>query len=129
MRGRSQISFLILHSEAAVPRFFVTTLATDSNFVRRATSACKQGASCRRVPEYKVRSMLGLSATMAHKDGHHPIIFMQCGPMRFRANAKGRHGADRSDIRRSCLRPRSGCLGTSARSALPFSMYTTSSSG
>src|SRR5271166_1566999 len=26
--------------------------------------------------------MTGLSATLARKDGHHPIIFMQCGPVR-----------------------------------------------
>ena len=27
----------------------------------------------------KARFVLGLSATVARKDGHHPIIFMQCG--------------------------------------------------
>ena len=32
--------------------------------------------------------MLGLSATVARKDGHHPIIFMQCGPVRYRVDAK-----------------------------------------
>lgn len=31
---------------------------------------------------------MGLSATIARKDGHHPIIFMQCGPVRHRVNAK-----------------------------------------
>lgn len=30
----------------------------------------------------------GLSATVTRKDGHHPIIFMQCGPVRFRITAK-----------------------------------------
>jgi len=30
----------------------------------------------------------GLSATVTRKDGHHPIIFMQCGPVRYRVNAK-----------------------------------------
>jgi superfamily II DNA or RNA helicase len=30
----------------------------------------------------------GLTATPARKDGHHPIIFMQCGPIRFRDDAK-----------------------------------------
>jgi superfamily II DNA or RNA helicase/very-short-patch-repair endonuclease len=34
------------------------------------------------------RFVLGLSATVARKDGHHPIIFMQCGPVRHRVNAK-----------------------------------------
>jgi superfamily II DNA or RNA helicase len=36
----------------------------------------------------KARFVLGLSATVARKDGHHPIIFMQCGPVRHRVNAK-----------------------------------------
>ena len=36
----------------------------------------------------KARYILGLSATVARKDGHHPIIFMQCGPMRHRVDAK-----------------------------------------
>jgi len=30
----------------------------------------------------------GLTATPTRKDGHHPILFMQCGPIRFRDNAK-----------------------------------------
>jgi superfamily II DNA or RNA helicase len=30
----------------------------------------------------KARFVTGLSATVARKDGHHPIIFMQCGPVR-----------------------------------------------
>ena len=29
----------------------------------------------------KARYILGLSATVTRKDGHHPIIFMQCGPV------------------------------------------------
>lgn len=36
----------------------------------------------------KARYVLGLSATVARKDGHQPIIFMQCGPVRFRVDAK-----------------------------------------
>ena len=36
----------------------------------------------------KARFMLGLSATVARKDGHHPIIFMQCGPVRYKADAR-----------------------------------------
>jgi superfamily II DNA or RNA helicase len=38
--------------------------------------------------ETKARYVLGLSATVARKDGHHPIIFMQCGPVRYRVDAK-----------------------------------------
>lgn len=36
----------------------------------------------------KARFFTGLSATVARKDGHHPIIFMQCGPVRHRVNAR-----------------------------------------
>ena len=36
----------------------------------------------------KARYVLGLSATVTRKDGHHPIVFMQCGAIRFRTNAK-----------------------------------------
>ena len=40
------------------------------------------------VRQAKARFVLGLSATVARKDGHHPIIFMQCGPVRHRVNAR-----------------------------------------
>ncbi len=36
----------------------------------------------------KARFVLGLSATVTRKDGHHPIIFMQCGSVRHRVDAK-----------------------------------------
>jgi superfamily II DNA or RNA helicase/very-short-patch-repair endonuclease len=36
----------------------------------------------------KARYVVGLSATIARKDGHHPIIFMQCGPVRHQVNAR-----------------------------------------
>ncbi len=36
----------------------------------------------------KARYFLGLSATVTRKDGHHPIIFMQCGPVRHNVDAK-----------------------------------------
>ena len=36
----------------------------------------------------KARFVIGLSATVARKDGHHPIIFMQCGPVRHRVDAR-----------------------------------------
>jgi superfamily II DNA or RNA helicase len=36
----------------------------------------------------KARFVLGLSATIARKDGHHPIIFMQCGPVRHKVDLK-----------------------------------------
>src|SRR5882757_488559 len=36
----------------------------------------------------KAKFVTGLSATLTRKDGHHPIVFMQCGPVRYRVNAK-----------------------------------------
>jgi len=36
----------------------------------------------------KPRYILGLSATVTRKDGHHPIIAMQCGPIRHRVSAR-----------------------------------------
>lgn len=36
----------------------------------------------------KARYVLGLTATPIRKDGHHPIIMMQCGPIRYRTNTK-----------------------------------------
>lgn len=36
----------------------------------------------------KARFVVGLSATVTRKDGHHPIVFMQCGPVRYRVSAK-----------------------------------------
>ena len=39
----------------------------------------------------KAKYVLGLTATPIRRDGHHPIIFMQCGPIRYRANEKHQH--------------------------------------
>ncbi len=51
----------------------------------------------------KARYVLGLSATVTRKDGHHPIIFMQCGPVRFRVDAR-RQAAKRPFSHRVVLR-------------------------
>ncbi|HJP53316.1 MAG TPA: hypothetical protein QF556_01175 [Rhodospirillales bacterium] len=40
------------------------------------------------VRESKAKYVLGLSATVTRKDGHYPIIFMQCGPVRHRVEAR-----------------------------------------
>ena len=40
----------------------------------------------RAVREAKARYVTGLSATVVRKDGHHPILFMQCGPVRYRVD-------------------------------------------
>ena len=42
--------------------------------------------------QVKAKYVLGLTATPIRKDGHHPIIFMQCGPIRFRVDPK-KHAA------------------------------------
>jgi superfamily II DNA or RNA helicase len=36
----------------------------------------------------KAKYVTGLSATVTRKDGHHPIIFMQCGPVRYRVDPR-----------------------------------------
>ena len=36
----------------------------------------------------KARHVVGLTATPIRKDGHHPIILMQCGPIRFNVSSK-----------------------------------------
>lgn len=36
----------------------------------------------------KAKFVTGLSATVTRKDGHHPILFMQCGPVRHRVDAR-----------------------------------------
>jgi superfamily II DNA or RNA helicase len=38
--------------------------------------------------EFKGKYVTGLSATVTRKDGHHPIIFMNCGPVRFKVDSK-----------------------------------------
>jgi superfamily II DNA or RNA helicase len=36
----------------------------------------------------KAKHVVGLTATPIRKDGHHPIILMQCGPIRFNVSSK-----------------------------------------
>jgi superfamily II DNA or RNA helicase len=38
--------------------------------------------------EVKAKYVLGLTATPTRKDGHHPVIYMQCGPVRFSMSAR-----------------------------------------
>jgi superfamily II DNA or RNA helicase len=38
--------------------------------------------------QVKPKYVVGLTATPTRKDGHHPIIFMQCGPIRFSMSAR-----------------------------------------
>jgi superfamily II DNA or RNA helicase len=50
------------------------------------------------------RYVLGLSATPTRKDGHHPILFMQCGPIRHRVDLR-RQAAARPFSHRVIVRP------------------------
>ncbi|MFQ5628426.1 MAG: DEAD/DEAH box helicase family protein, partial [bacterium] len=52
---------------------------------------------CHHVPAFSFEQILrhvsakyvyGLTATPARQDGHHPIIFMQCGPIRYKVDAQ-----------------------------------------
>jgi superfamily II DNA or RNA helicase len=44
--------------------------------------------------QVKAKYVVGLTATPTRKDGHHPIVLMQCGPIRF--NLSAREAAARS---------------------------------
>ena len=52
----------------------------------------------------KARYFVGLSATPTRKDGHHPILFMQCGPIRYRSDPR-RQAAERPFEHRAIVRP------------------------
>ena len=49
--------------------------------------------------QVKARYVVGLTATPTRKDGHHPIIYMQCGPAWFSMSARTITEATRSNIR------------------------------
>jgi superfamily II DNA or RNA helicase len=70
----------------------------------------------------KTRYVLGLSATVARKDGHHPIIFMQCGRVRHRVDARAR-AVERGVVHRVKYRPTEfqlpQSLAASERPAMP----------
>ena len=38
--------------------------------------------------QVKAKYVLGLTATPERKDGHHPILYMQCGPIRYKMSAR-----------------------------------------
>ncbi|MDT8390319.1 MAG: DEAD/DEAH box helicase family protein [Lentisphaeria bacterium] len=54
----------------------------------------------------KAKYILGLSATVTRKDGHHPIIFMQCGPVRYQVEA-AQHAETSQLTRQVIVRPTS----------------------
>ncbi|MDO9264207.1 MAG: DEAD/DEAH box helicase family protein, partial [Desulfosalsimonadaceae bacterium] len=51
----------------------------------------------------KAKFITGLSATVTRQDGHHPIIFMQCGPIRYRIDDR-QQAATHSFIHRVIVR-------------------------
>jgi hypothetical protein len=52
----------------------------------------------------KAKFVAGLSATITREDGHHPIIFMQCGPVRYRVDAR-KQAAERPFTHHVFVRP------------------------
>jgi superfamily II DNA or RNA helicase len=52
----------------------------------------------------RARYIIGLSATPTRKDGHQPILFMQCGPVRFRSDPR-RQAAERPFEHRAIVQP------------------------
>ncbi len=54
----------------------------------------------------KAKYVLGLTATITRKDGHQPIVFMQCGPLRHQVDASA-HAATSTLDRRVIVRPTS----------------------
>ena len=73
----------------------------------------------------KAKYVTGLSATVTRKDGHHPIIFMQCGPVRYRVDAKAAGG--RPSLYAHGIRPPHGVSSAGARRpGRPQSSSTTS---
>jgi superfamily II DNA or RNA helicase len=55
------------------------------------------------IRQAKSRYITGLSATVTRQDGHHPIIFMQCGPVRYRVDDR-QQAASRSFTHRVIVR-------------------------
>jgi len=49
--------------------------------------------------QVQARYVVGLTATPVRRDGHQPIITMQCGPIRFRTDARSQAGARPFDHR------------------------------
>ncbi len=52
----------------------------------------------------KAKFVTGLSATLTRKDGHHPIVFMQCGPIRYRVDPR-QQAASRPFVHHVMVRP------------------------
>ena len=58
----------------------------------------------------KANIVYGLTATPIRKDGHQPIIFMQCGPIRFSADAKSQIAVEQNSlVNQLCELVHNGC--------------------
>ncbi len=66
----------------------------------------------------RARYVLGLSATPTRKDGRHPIIFMQCGPIRWKTDARA-EAARRPFHHQVRIRETSFHLSTDLAAAIP----------
>lgn len=55
------------------------------------------------IRQAKARYITGLSATVTRQDGHHPIIFMQCGPVQYRVDDR-QQAASRSFVHKVIVR-------------------------
>jgi superfamily II DNA or RNA helicase/very-short-patch-repair endonuclease len=66
----------------------------------------------------KARYVTGLSATVARKDGHQPILFMQCGPVRHHVDAKAQAAA-RPFEHKVIVRLTAFCSGRQGRADVP----------
>ena len=53
---------------------------------------------------YRAKFILGLSATSRRRDGHQPIVYMQCGLVRYRVNHK-KENQSQPLMHRICVRP------------------------
>jgi superfamily II DNA or RNA helicase len=73
------------------------------------------------VRQSKARYITGLSATVVRKDGHHPIIWMQCGPVRYRVDAR-REAEKRPFDHKVMVRPTSFRLPSHLEAAATYSI-------
>ncbi len=76
--------------------------------------------------QVKAKYVLGLTATPIRRDGHHPIIFMQCGPIRFHLTAK--KAAQTSLLEHKVIPRFTDLFGNRQKPKSPFRIFTPDSS-
>lgn len=67
----------------------------------------------------KAKYVTGLSATVMRKDGHHPIIFMNCGPVRYKVD--DRKQASKRSFSHKVILKKTGFKMVSAKADLGYS--------